>query len=303
MKKFQELVAKFSSFIPENSVIFVLVFISIANSFVFSTISNSFVLTFLDVGQGDSILIKTPGGKYILIDGGEDEKVLEQLGKKLPFWNKKIDIVIGTHADSDHIGGLVYVIEKYDVKEVFISIPSSDNNIYNEIEKRLASQDKTIKYLESGDMIRANDIEITVLWPTFEGEKRCLGENNPCSTVLAVNYKGFDFILTGDIESEQELEIKKVYNLAGVEILKLAHHGSKTASDERFLKEVDPEIAVISVGADNKFKHPSEEVIEMLEKYNITYLRTDDSGWIDFIINPNNEFLLVSKEKEVVIAD
>ena len=189
------------------------------------------------------------------------------------------------------------------MKEVFISIPSSDNNIYNEIEKRLASQDKTIKYLESGDMIRANDIEITVLWPTFEGEKRCLGENNPCSTVLAVNYKGFDFILTGDIESEQELEIKKVYNLAGVEILKLAHHGSKTASDERFLKEVDPEIAVISVGADNKFKHPSEEVIEMLEKYNISYLRTDYSGWIDFIINPNNEFLLVSKEKEVVIAD
>lgn len=237
---------------------------------------------FLDVGQGDSILVKTPSYRYILIDGGEGNAVLEELGEVLPFWKQKLDVVIGTHADSDHIGGLVPVVEKYQVGAFFINNRDADDLYLHKIAEITTAKNIPFYELNESDAIRTGELDLDILWP----EIGFVGENdNQSSVVIRAQYRKFSFMLTGDIEREQEVGISNRFE--GIEsfILKASHHGSKTASTEEFLREIAPAFAVVSCGTDNRFGHPALEVIERFEDLSVEILRTDKNGRIVFRTN------------------
>jgi competence protein ComEC len=241
----------------------------------------------LDVGQGDAILIETPNGQDILIDGGPDpQKINLELSKKLPFWDRTIDLVVCTQPQADHITGLVEVLQRYKVKQVLESEVSYNSSIYQEwcnlVEEKQIKQNKA----QAGQEIDlGSGIKIEVLNPPatlWEGTTDDVDNNG---VVLRLSWGQVRFLFTADIREEVEFElIGQRANLKST-VLKVAHHGSKTSTSQQFLAAVEPEVAVISVGADNPFGHPSPEVLERLidrlGEGNV--YRTDEDGTIEFI--------------------
>jgi competence protein ComEC len=244
-------------------------------------------VSFLDVGQGDAILIQTPNGQNILIDGGPDpQKINLELSKKLPFWDRTIDLVVCTQPQADHVTGLVEVLQRYKVKQVLESGVSYNSSIY-QVWLRLI-EDKEIEYniaQARQEIDLGNGIKMEVLNPPeglFEGTSHDVDNNG---VVLRLSWGKLSFLFTADIREEVEFElIGQRANLKST-VLKVAHHGSETSTTSQFLAAVDPEVAVISVGADNTFGHPSPEVVEglidRLGEDNV--YRTDEDGTIEFI--------------------
>ncbi len=244
-------------------------------------------VSFLDVGQGDAILIQTPSHQNILIDGGPDpQRINLELSKKLPFWDRTIDIIISTQPQADHITGLVEILQRYKVKQVLEPGVSYNSSIYQEWLQLV--KEKQIKHntARAGQVIDLGEgIKIEVLNPPaklFQGTSHDVDNNG---IVIKLSWGEVSFLFTADIREEAEFElIGQRADLRGT-VLKVAHHGSKTSTSPQFLAVVDPQIAVISVGADNPFGHPSPEVVERLgarlgeEKV----YRTDTNGTIEFI--------------------
>jgi competence protein ComEC len=244
-------------------------------------------VTFLDIGQGDAILIQTPNYQNILIDGGPSPQAINlELSKKLPFWDRRIDLMISTQPQADHITGLVEVLRRYKVAQVLEpGVPYSSSSYQQWLE---LVDEKGIKHdiARAGQEIDLGDgVKIEMLNPPemhFEGTSSDVDNNG---VVLRLSWGEISFLLTADIRQEAELElITQRANLRST-VLKVAHHGSKTSTSPQFLAAVDPEMAVISVGADNPFGHPSTEVVERL-KGNLgedkIYL-TSENGTIEFI--------------------
>lgn len=248
-------------------------------------------VAFLDVGQGDSIFIEAPNGNQVLIDGGPNKAVLRELSKIMPFYDRSIDVVLATHADSDHIGGLPDVLEKYKVGLFLETGVPSDSAVYQELESRILnyeSSGKTKKILAR----RGMEIDfgqgaiLEILFPIiiFEGM-----ETNSSSIVARLVYGENEFLLTGDspiaIENylifQEDLKSSNDNSLQS-DVLKVGHHGSKTSTSPKFIEAVAPEYAVISVGADNKYGHPNQEVVDLFNKLGIKTLRTDINGRIIF---------------------
>jgi competence protein ComEC len=244
-------------------------------------------VSFLDVGQGDSVLIQTPNGQNILIDGGPDpQKINLELSERLPFWDRTIDLVVSTQPQADHVTGLVEVLQRYGVQRVLESGVSYNSSIYQEwcnlvedkgIEHSLACVGQEID-LGSG-------VKMQVLNPPeslWEGTSDDVDNNG---VVLRLSWANISFLFTADIRAEAEFElIGQRANLRST-VLKVGHHGSKTSTTSHFLAAVDPELAVISVGADNPFGHPSPEVLERLTDRlgDCSVYRTDENGTIEFI--------------------
>jgi competence protein ComEC len=243
-------------------------------------------VSFLDVGQGDAILIQTPNGQDILIDGGPDpQKINLELSQKLPFWDRTIDLVVCTHSQADHITGLVEVLQRYKVKQVLEPGVSYNSSIYQEwcnlVEEKQIKQDKA----QTGQEIDlGNGIKMEVLNPPaslWEGTSDDVDNNG---VVLRLNWGKVSFLFTADIREEVEFAlIGQRANLKST-VLKVSHHGSKTSTTSQFLAAVDPEVAVISVGEDNPFGHPSPEVLERLidRLGEDNVYRTDKDGTIEF---------------------
>ena len=244
-------------------------------------------VSFLDVGQGDAILIQTPNGQDILIDGGPDsQKVNLELSKKLPFWDRTIDFVVCTHSQADHITGLVEVLQRYKVKQMLELGVSCNSSIYQEwcnlVEEKQIKRDKA----QAGQEIDlGNGIKLEVLNPPaslWEGTSDDVDNNG---VVLRLSWGKVSFLFTADIREEVEFAlIGQRANLKST-VLKVSHHGSKTSTSQQFLAAVDPEVAVISVGEDNPFGHPSPEVLERLidRVGEDNVYRTDEDGTIEFI--------------------
>ena len=244
-------------------------------------------VSFLDVGQGDAILIQTPDLQNILIDGGPDpQKINLELSKKLPFWDRTIDLMICTQPQADHITGLVEVLRRYKVKQVLEPGVPYESSVYNEWLKLVEEGQIKHNIARAGQEIDLGQgIKIEALNPPlelFEGTSHDVDNNG---VVLRLSWSKVSFLFTADIRQEAEFElIGQRANLRST-VLKVAHHGSKTSTSPQFLAAVDPEIAVISVGLDNPFGHPSTEVVERLidrlgeEKV----YRTDTNGTIEFI--------------------
>jgi len=243
-------------------------------------------VSFLDVGQGDAILIQTPNHQNIIIDGGPDPQKLNlELSRKLPFWDRTIDLMVSTQPQADHITGLVEVLHRYKVKQVLEPGVPHDSLIYREWLKLV--EEKQIKHdiARAGQEIALGDgIKMEVLNPPpklFQGTSSDVDNNG---IVLKLTWNKVSFLFTADIREEAEFKlIGQRANLRST-VLKVAHHGSKTSTTPQFLAVVDPEVAVISVGAENKFGHPSPEVMGRLNNRlgKDKVYRTDKNGTIEF---------------------
>jgi competence protein ComEC len=250
---------------------------------IFHSQSQKLAVVFLDVGQGDAVLI-SQGSQQILIDGGPNGQLaLEKLGKYIPFWDRNIEVIIATHPDQDHIDGLIDVMEKYDVAQVIDNGVSSDSQVYKKFKETI--KNKNIKELEgrAGVKIKISDLaELEILAPDGNQPKNNPKDTNLSSIVSKLTCKEKTFFLTGDLPFEGEEALMKSGADISSKILKVAHHGSKYATSEEFLSRVSPNEAVVSVGKNNRYGHPATEALERLSSRGIKILRTDETGDIEY---------------------
>lgn len=244
-------------------------------------------VVFFDVGQGDAIFIQTPRGQQILIDGGPSPTTLiGALGRRMPFWDRSIDLVILTHTDEDHIAGLIPVLERYRVGQVLDSGYEHNNPMYERWLELISEKAIPNRSARAGMRIETGDgVELVVLHPGPKLMKYTDADANNNSVVTRLVMGQVSFLLPGDIEEVVEAMLVASGQELTSTVLKIPHHGSDTSSSTDFLKAVNPELVVISVGADNRFGHPSSQVLERLEesagKEHI--LRTDEDGTIEVV--------------------
>lgn len=239
---------------------------------------------FLDVGQGDSILLKTPENHQILIDGGPGKFLLSQLNEVMPFFDKSIDLVILTHPHKDHVEGLIHVLQRFEVKNVLLTGAIYDSDVYQEFLRILVGLDANILIAESESDFAFGELHIDVLYPFEQMLDEPIANINNASIATKIVYGDNTFLLTGDLEAEiEEKLVEKNLNLKA-DLLKVPHHGSKTSSTEKFLAKVKPEIAVVQVGRNNNFGHPAEIILERLKKFGVKEIyRTDLDGRVEFV--------------------
>jgi competence protein ComEC len=237
-------------------------------SFVVNSQDDKLHVNFLDVGQGDAILVQTPNHRNILIDGGPSPQSINlELGKKLPFWDRTIDLMILTQPQSDHVTGLVEVLNNFKVKQVIGPLTSNESFIYSQWLKTIQSTNVRYDTAHAGQTIQlGNNLSVEVLHPPtnlFQDSKEDINNN---SIILRLNYDKISFLFTADVTEEVELYlISQRANLRST-VLKVAHHGSLTSTSPGMLAVVNPEVAVVSVGNNNHFNHPHPEVIERLNQ-------------------------------------
>ncbi len=238
-------------------------------------------VAFLDVGQGDSILIQAPNGKTMLIDGGRSTNLAETvIIPKLKEWGaQQVDVLIPTHPDADHIGGLVGVLENYPVKLAALTGQVHSTQIYERLLTNIRDKNVEALKVRTGTAIPFDpSVKIEVLGPDDDAVQD--DDNNNASIVIKLTYGNTSFLLTGDAEMPANQAIlERGFDVRST-VLKLGHHGSRTSTNEDWLKKVQPQLGIISAGKDNSFGHPHPEVIAVLEKLKIPYLRTDEHGTI-----------------------
>lgn len=236
---------------------------------------------YLDVGQGDAILIRTPDNQDILIDGGPDNNVLLYLGQILPFWDRDIELMILTHPHDDHVAGLVDVLERYEVKQIIYEQVEYDNPNYKKFQELIV--EKNIPHRESfyGDQLELSEnLYLETIYPFANIDLNEIENVNDTSIINRLIYKENKFLFTGDAEIEVEEMI--LHNNIDIQanILKAGHHGSKTASSQEFLETVLPEQVIIQCGQNNKFNHPHFITLYKLKQLGISVLRNDLDGTI-----------------------
>lgn len=240
-------------------------------------------VSFFDVGQGDAIFIQTPSGHEMLIDGGPTNKILEQLGKHMSYFDDDIDIVVATHGDADHVTGLIPVLEKYAVDKIVVSPVESRTGIFDDLKKHIDNEGAEIHTAQISDVIDFHDgVIATILYPTKNYREK-KNDTNDASVSMVLSYGNNTFLLTGDLPSTREPQLLTKDLPKNITVYKAGHHGSKYSSGEILLKYIRPEYTALSVGKDNRYGHPNSEVIERLQKYTKEILSTMTQGTISFI--------------------
>jgi len=242
-------------------------------------------VAFLDVDQGDAILVTTPQGQQILIDGGPSPTALNSaLGKQMPFWDRSIDLLVMTHSDEDHATGLAEVLTRYKVGGWLESGRADDDATFAECQDLLKAMGVPRYSIHAGDRL---DLEpglvIEIIHPPEELMFGTSSDSNNNSVVLRLAWGQASLLLTGDLEAEGEQLLLRSGQALSADLLKVGHHGSGGSSTPQFLSVVSPRFAVISVAADNRFGHPDQAVLGRLEQLGTTILRTDEQGTIEFI--------------------
>lgn len=236
---------------------------------------------FFDVGQGDAILIKTPYGQNVLIDGGPDDSVASRLAENLPWWDRRIDLMVLTHPHNDHVTGLIDVIKRYNVEKILYTgvIHSAPNYLAwlelikeNKIPLIIIDRPQTVKL--------GVDSELWIIYPRIGLLGKEVDNLNNSSLVLKLIYGRTGFLFTGDIETEVERELTESGVDLSADVLKVSHHGSDASNSQEFLEKVKAEIAVIQVGKDNEFGHPSRRAVKRLEKTGARVFRVDLDGTV-----------------------
>lgn len=260
-----------------------------------------------DVGQGDAILI-TKGSNQVLIDGGPStEKILTCLEKHVPFYDRRIELIVLTNTDFDHMNGLASVIDRYEVIQFVTADGVHDSDALTKMIDKLREYEVRVRGVERGDSIlvggseSGQQLRFQVLWPPdtmaeyvavlstqmelakreqILGASAKRGDLNERSVVLLLLEDNKRVLLTGDAGDQTEAELLKLGNLPDVDYLKVGHHGSRYASTLEFLQAIKPEWAVISVGEKNRYGHPTEETLERLRGVGTEIHRTDVEGTI-----------------------
>ena len=282
-------------------IIICLLIVLILINFIIYIFPQKLRIFFIDVGQGDSTLIITPDKKTVLIDGGGSDSF--DVGEKvlLPYLLDrrilKIDYVLISHFDTDHCGGILTIMEKVKVKNIIISEQAEHSENYERFKKLMIHKKIRLIEVKKGDKIKIGRYsEFKILFPT----SRLLSENplNNNSIVAQFNYNNFKMLFTGDIEKLAEQQILKAEKAEiRADILKVAHHGSKTSSIPEFIKAVKPKIALIGVGKNNTFGHPNQQTIKNLENIKCRIYRTDLQGEIIIKIDQKGSMNVKSKLK------
>ncbi len=241
-------------------------------------------VAFLDVGQGDAIYIEAPNGNQILIDAGPGPAVLRALGRVIPFYDRSLDIVIATHPDQDHVGGLPLVMERFRVHGVMTTETVADTGAYRAFMESVERASAHHVIARTGTrIILDEDVVLEILFP----DRDTTGwDTNTSSIVAKLTYGDVSFLLTGDAPAsiEQYLLGTTGRNLQST-VLKLGHHGSKTSSSREFVSIVDPRYAIVSAGKKNSYGHPSPEVVSLMQEFNIPILSIGEWGSILFTSN------------------
>jgi len=249
----------------------------------FLVTGNKLSVSVLDVGQGDTILIQTPEYKNILVDAGPDGKVIDELGKKMGFFDKDIDLFVLTHPHSDHFAGFFDVIQKYNVKQVAMTGVSAEDPLYAEFLSQIKALGIPVLFPASDKDIQiGRDLFLDFIYP-FAGQsligQQTSNANNTSVVIRLADNEGPLAIFTGDAEGNLEREILLSGQDVSANIFKLGHHGSRTATSDAFLQAVSPETAVISAGKDNQFGHPHGETMEKIKDLDV---RQTIDGTVEF---------------------
>jgi competence protein ComEC len=245
----------------------------------------------LDVGQGDSFLIESGNGHQILIDGGRDTKVLTELQKVMSVWDKKIDVIVATHPDADHIGGLASVIDRYDVDLFLTSDVQTDTKTFSNLFQKISDKKIPAYYVRYGMNISLDKNLPTNFKILFPDRPTTNWETNSASIVGRLQIGDRSALFTGDSPiSIEKFLVKAMPHDIDVDILKLGHHGSKTSSSSEFLRATSPDLAIISAGVNNRYGHPHQIVLDNLEKLGIPYLSTQNESTITFETDGNKWF-------------
>ena len=277
------------------TVILTIIFMILAGAFelfqgtVAITPSEDLKVHFLDVGQGDSIFIELPTNETILIDASIKDASNKIINYLIEENVSKIDYVFATHPHSDHIGGMSAVIKAFDIGQIYMPKAVTTTKTYENLLLTIKDKNLKIKTAKAGNtIIDTDDLKLVVLAPNQDSYESL----NNYSIVLKLTYKEKSFLFMGDAETLSE---KEITGDVQADVLKVGHHGSRTSTSQAFLNKVNPSYAVISVGLNNDYKHPHQEVIDRLEKKNIKIYRTDQNGDIIFTTDGYNIDVKVEK--------
>ena len=272
-------------YIKQNFKIYFLAFLLVSNFVIFYAVyyqsSQNLTVAFLDVGQGDAIFVTAPGGVQMLVDGGPNGSVLRELGKVMPFYDRSIDVLVATHADQDHIGGLVDVLKRFKVDLFVRTNSTSSSAVYLELENLIKEKNIKEEVVISPEILTlGGSVHFNILFPT----KNTAGwETNDASIVGKIVYGENSFLLTGDVPLIIEKYLTGKYGeFLDSDVLKVSHHGSKNSSSEFFIGTVSPAYSIISAGLNNRYGHSGQEVIGILENFSSQILQTTNLGTIIF---------------------
>ncbi len=242
-------------------------------------------IVFMNVGQGDATFIQTPSGRQILVDGGLYPSILnDQLGRQMPFWDKEIDLLVATHADADHVSGLVGVFDRYRVNQLITNGEGFGTSpIYDEVLTAAETQATEIRPVQAGEVIEFGDgVRLEVVHP---GPVLVEDNRNENSVAMRLVYGDFTFLFTGDAEQAGEAEMLAAGRPLTALVFKAGHHGSNSSSSMPMLHAVQPQIVIVSAGVDNRFGHPAPEMLERATAVGAVVLRTDELGTIRVTTN------------------
>ncbi len=231
---------------------------------------------FLDIGQGDSILIETPEHVSILVDAGSDGRVVQQLGEVLPWWQRKIDYILWTHPDHDHYGGFQSVLQKYQIGQALWNGDEDSSRAFQSLLQEVRQRNIPLRKISQGDVFQwSSGTSLRIVWPP---ESYLSKDKNNRSITGLLSYGNEDYLLTGDLPQAEEAQMMGQYPSLTAEVLKVGHHGSKGSSGAGFLAALRPQYCIISVGKDNTYGHPNPEAIQRLKDAHCEIHTTADEG-------------------------
>ncbi|MEA2020333.1 MAG: MBL fold metallo-hydrolase [Patescibacteria group bacterium] len=254
---------------------FLIAFVAIETVVLVTFPTRNLMIAVLDVGQGDAIALQTAEGHRILIDGGPDDSVLPELGQLFPFWVQELDLLVITHWDSDHITGLLDILERYRVRHVLVGTLECETAVCEAVLSAIEEEDAEILLARQEASINLGKTSFSVLWPPHN----CSLGRNDCSVVLLLNYGDFEAVFTGDIEEAGQKNFLGLVRES--EVFKVPHHGADCLW-EPFLQRIKPMLSVVSVG-ENSVGHPKPETLNKLHSVGTKILRTDQVGTVKVI--------------------
>jgi competence protein ComEC len=275
-----------------NIKIFFLFLLILTNGMIFYTVfaekrNNLLKVSFLDIGQGDAIFIESPTGNQFLIDAGPGKSILNALGRVMPIYDKTIDVVLATHPDADHIGGIPEILKNYTVGEYMYNGAVGTTGVFRELDSEISKQNIKKQVARSGEIIDlGGGAYLKILYPHSDPVGK---DTNEYSIVAKLYYGNSTFLFTGDAPTDVENYLaKNIGKELDSDVLKVAHHGSKNSLSDQFISAVSPEYSIISAGVDNRYGHPHKEIIESLNNIKTNILGTYDLGDVYFVSDGQN---------------
>lgn len=240
--------------------------------------SKDLKIYFLNVGQGDSEYIKTPSGNDILIDGGPDSSVLAELGKVMDLSDRRIDLIVLTHPHADHLTGLIEVVNRFEIGEVWETGVEYSSGVYDEWKNLIKEKGINNRFVMTSDENRFGDVRFLALTPLLNLKNQKIDNVNNASIVTELEYGKFTTLFLGDLESDEQEKI--LGQLKPTTVVKVAHHGAKNGLNESLYKITRPAVAVFEVGAKNNYGHPHAEVLDFLKSIATQIYRTDQNNTV-----------------------